>query len=177
MKVEVLTSSGLTDLYVGEMFKFVPGTDKRVIVSNRGTVLKRRYKRDYYEFVKPCPNNCGYLQVNVPKLGTTLVHRLVAKTFLPREDGDVDHINQNKEDNRVENLRFVSHQENCRNKKFSKLKRSWKNIEIVGLGTYPDLTTALEAVFPLGIPKGSRSRITNCINSGNKAYGYLWKSY
>jgi len=41
-------------------------------------------------------------------------HRIVALTFLANPDNKpvVDHINENKQDNRVENLRWVTHKEN-----------------------------------------------------------------
>ena len=45
------------------------------------------------------------------------VHRLIAETFIPRIEGktQVDHINRVKDDNRVENLRWVNNSENVRN--------------------------------------------------------------
>lgn len=63
-----------------------------------------------------CRNNKGYLRVLIAKK-TYLVHRLVAETYLGEitEGCEIDHINRNKGDNRVENLRIVSHKENQRN--------------------------------------------------------------
>lgn len=59
----------------------------------------------------------GYLYVWLHKPCTSslyMVHRLVAATFLPNPDelSQVDHINGVKSDNRVENLRMVTAQEN-----------------------------------------------------------------
>jgi hypothetical protein len=48
--------------------------------------------------------------------GSKAVHRIVAETLLPNPNNfsDVDHINGDRSDNRLENLRWVSHGENIR---------------------------------------------------------------
>lgn len=58
----------------------------------------------------------GYLSIKYKGKGY-FVHRLVAETFLTNTDDkpEVDHINRDKCDNRVENLRWATHLENMRN--------------------------------------------------------------
>ena len=51
---------------------------------------------------------CSLNQKNYPK------HRLIALQFIkrPTDNTEVDHINRNRSDNRIENLRWISHSEN-----------------------------------------------------------------
>ena len=60
-------------------------------------------------YVKICLNNYNYLK-----------HVIVAKQFLFNDDPinktDVDHINHDKTDYHIENLRWVSRSDNCKNK-------------------------------------------------------------
>lgn len=46
------------------------------------------------------------------------VHRLVSETFIPNPDNKptVDHVNRNRKDNRVENLRWASQKEQTENR-------------------------------------------------------------
>ena len=119
-------------------YRFVDGTEGNLVVSVNGDILKRypksyRYggRKDYYEVVHPKQNVAGYLQINVPiRNTTTLVHRLVAEAFIDNPQGytEIDHINRNKSDNSVTNLRWVTHSENMRNSTMHKVRSSWKNI-------------------------------------------------
>jgi hypothetical protein len=49
-------------------------------------------------------------------------HRLIAEQFLPNANNytDIDHINHQRDDNHIENLRWVSHRDNGRNKSSSR---------------------------------------------------------
>lgn len=62
-------------------------------------------------------NNAGYHLVNIGF--TALLHRVMASTYLPPSDNPlatcVDHIDQsNKDDNTINNLRWVTYKENMK---------------------------------------------------------------
>ena len=74
--------------------------------------------------IQPHNNGLGYMQVNLinesHKLHAMLVHKLVLDTFMPLSTdelqslSDVDHINNDRADNRLSNLRRVTHADNLR---------------------------------------------------------------
>ena len=110
------------------MFKFIEGTDHKAIVTSDGRVFKRKaiYKgsqitgkqlKGWSEFKEVKPRLGEYLSVFIPYRKGWRIHRLVAEAFIPKPLGatEVDHIDGNKYNNRVENLRWVTHKENCNN--------------------------------------------------------------
>ena len=70
-------------------------------------------------FLKPCMSNSGYQMVNLCVDGKghiKTVHRLIASAFVPNPDNleFVNHKNEDKSDNRPENLEWVTRSQNVR---------------------------------------------------------------
>lgn len=70
-------------------------------------------------WLKAVPDTKGYLRVGLyanDALKTRKVHRLVAETFIPNHHykPEVNHINGDKADNRIENLEWCTSSENVR---------------------------------------------------------------
>ena len=91
-------------------------------VSNYGRVKSLNYSgcKGKEKILKQTFGKDGYLRVSLTKdrkIKTIRVHRLVAQTFIENKENKpcVDHISTVKTDNRVENLRFVTHKENSNN--------------------------------------------------------------
>ena len=91
------------------------GKAKRLV---KGRVLKTFIAGAGYEYVVLSVNQ------NKKKIG---VHRLVAQAFLGESKLTVNHINENKSDNRITNLEYCTQKENCnrgtRNRRLSDMKK------------------------------------------------------
>jgi hypothetical protein len=87
------------------------------------------YSKYSNKFLKPKIDFDGYEMVGLCinyKRKYFRVHRLVALTYISNPDNrpQVDHINRERRDNRVENLRWATHSQNMRNCKMFKTNTS-----------------------------------------------------
>jgi hypothetical protein len=112
---------------MSEIWKDVVGYEGLYEVSNLGRVkrieekilTKKGVYRKVSERILKQNNLNGYLKVALCKNGiakTQIVHILVANAFLDNNKNNgkvVDHINNIKSDNRLENLQIISQRENC----------------------------------------------------------------
>lgn len=102
----------------------VPGTDGaysasadgRVRRNHRVVIMKNGIHKTLYEKeLRPCKAGAGYLAVRLCGNKHGYVHRMVASAFLEctGKDYEVNHKDENKSNNHVSNLEWVTHRQNC----------------------------------------------------------------
>ena len=96
-----------------EIWKDIKGFEGIYQVSNLGRVKRVKTGR----ILKSDMNSKGYLRVGLCKnsiKSNKRVHRLVAETFIPNPDNksEVNHIDENKTNNSLDNLEWMTTKEN-----------------------------------------------------------------
>lgn len=170
-----------------EIFKDIEGFEGLYQISNLGRVKSINYNKTRKEkILKYRKHRYGYLMVVLFKDGKRkeiLVHRLVAQAFLPNPDNlpQVNHKDENKTNNCVENLEFCDAKYNSnygtRNERVAKsltgVYNTKKSKPVMCIETGVIYPSTNEVQRQLGF---SRGNISQCCNGKkNTSYKYHWK--
>lgn len=146
-------------------------------VSNMGNVKSLKFGKE--RILKYKINKYGYYLVCLCNKGVKkfhTIHRLVAESFIPNPDNknEIDHINTDKADNRVENLRWVTHIENMNNS--LSIDKRYKSVLQFSLNG--DIINKWDSVKEANEELNIGSHITSCcVGKRKTAYGYIWRYY
>ena len=171
-----------------EIWKDIKGYEGKYMVSNLGRVKSLNYHRTGKEgILKGGDNGYGYLKVELCKEGKVnqpLVHVLVATAFLENPDNlpEVNHKDEDKTNNRVENLEWCSRLYNInygtRSKRSAEKRRNdpKRSKPVIGIdkvsGLILEFPSTMEASRQTGI---DQRRINDCLKGRKKsAKGFYW---
>ena len=189
-----------------EQWKDIAGYEGYYQVSTMGRIRSlERWIQDRFgmkapyripeKILKPKHSQSGYLFVNLSKGGhahNQRIHRLVAEAFISNPNGlpSVNHKNEDKSDNRVENLEWCTPSYNneygTRTQRSQMNQKHRRNVRMLSLDgeilrIFPTCLSA--ARYITGEPKGKslRVRVTDnnirraCRLQRHKSYGYRWE--
>lgn len=163
-----------------ELFKPIKGYEGLYEISSFGRV--KNVNRN--SFLKLKPTNCGYLKVNLSKpyddkkghyLKTYTIHRLVAEVFIPNPDDlpCVNHKDENKHNNHIDNLEWCSHAYNDNYGTRNSRMGAKKSTAIRCIETGKIFKSIREAAL---FANRKESTISSCLSGKTKTSGgYHWE--
>jgi hypothetical protein len=191
-----------------EIWKDIPGYEGKYQVSNLGRVKslskklscvrngKTAFRVTKEKIMKPYIPKNGYARMDLGGRNTNLVHRLVAKAFIPNPENKpcVNHIDGNPSNNNLHNLEWCTYSENELHsyRKLGKIsgkpqlgKRGKLNVtsnEVLMFDlslnfkrSFESAILATEWLRSNGYPKASQGSVSNgCRGVYHHAYNHRW---
>lgn len=170
-----------------EIWADIKGYEGLYQVSTYGRVRSLNYKRTGKIKIMKCCFCNGYFNIGLTKnkkTKTFLIHRLVAEAFISNQDNlpEINHIDENRSNNHVENLEYCDHNYNInygtRTKKMVETRiKGEKSETIVQLNRHGNLirewSSAMEIERELGFKH--TNIYTCCLGKRKSANGFVWK--
>ena len=158
-----------------EIWKDIAGYENLYQVSNLGNVKTVKQNK----ILKQHISVHGYLRCRMRKNNKTkkfVVHRLVAKAFIPNPENKpcVDHIDTNKQNNNVKNLRWVTYSENMKNPITIKAMNKYKYKKVRCLENGEIFNSIREASKKIGATLGALSA---ALRLSHKCKGLTFKYF
>ena len=161
-----------------EIWKDIKDYEGLYQVSNLGRVKRITTGR----VLKPLKHANGYLMVKLSKnsiVYTKTVHRLVAEAFIPNPEhkSEINHIDENKTNNTVSNLEWMTRKENINHGTRTERMSKTQSIPIIATniktGESKEFYGARECARQLGLTHGN---ITSVLKGRYKQTGgYIFK--
>lgn len=170
-----------------EQWKAIEGYGGEYIVSTLGRVVAMPTDRRAMPKVLSQKTDNGYKRVTLSKNGKARmfpVHRLVAEAFIPNVHGypQVNHIDEDKGNNSVDNLEWVTASMNCNH---GTRKARIRAKQLNNVHPRPVIQKRIDGTFIARyascadiprITRFKRTTIVECLRGRSKhAYGYLWE--
>lgn len=173
-----------------KIWKDIPGYEGLYQASNEGQIRSLDRTIMYSDGIahrckgrvlKLGTHRCGYLNVHLCKNCTErifYVHRLVWMTFngeIP-EGMEVNHINEDKTDNRLCNLNLMTRKENVNFGTRTERMVKTKSKPVVGMDEQGNVVVTFQSTKEAGRNGYLSGRISDCCNGvRNKHHGLIWR--
>lgn len=174
---EIIFNISCMSAYTFEIWKDIEGYEGKYQISTFGRVksMERKSRNRCGSYVrkekilKPINHRQGYLKVNINRNKRDFIHRLVAKTFIPNplNKEQVNHIDDNKSNNFINNLEWVTNGEN--------VKKAYETGRIKKLcgELNPSATLTLDKVKIIRSKFKSGLKMKNIANEFNVSYSAI----
>jgi hypothetical protein len=159
----------------------VPNYEGLYLIGSDGHIesIERKGNQKKSRILKGGTDQNGYSVVTLCKDGkqkTFRVHRLVAMAFIPNPNGysEINHKDENKSNNAIENLEWCDRKYNVRYG--TRTKKTQKGV--LQFDKRGNLLNVFDGVRMAAFSIGSNTcgGISNCCNGKSKsAYGYIWR--